>query len=789
MNPAMERFLGRAKSDVIGTHSSTVIAPDDRERSRVEFAELLLRGEVQVDARRFVRPDGSVVTGDISATAVDVEGGLILGIMRDVTERNRAAGDARLLESVTLAASEAPNLVSAFEVVLRKICETNGWIFGTAWVPRPERRVLECACFWTRDPAARPIFQALATHSFAPGDGLPGRAWSSMGPLWVRDLATASCTRSATAGELGVHAGFAVPVVSKGKLIAVIEFFMDHVHEEEERFVRLVSASCERLASIMARKGAEDALRASEARFARLSESGIIGILSGDLSGNVVEANDAYLRMVGYSREDLLGGSIRWTDLTPPELKELAGSVVAQLADRGVVPAFEIESFRKDGTRVPMLLGIAVMDYPNIIAFAADLTERKRAEKALLKSEGQLRQAQKMEAVGRLAGGVAHDFNNLLSVILSYGELLLSELGPKDPMRADVEQIREAGMRAADLTRQLLMFSRQQVVEPKVLDVGVLLAGMDKMLRRILGEDVELVVRSVPGRILADPSSIEQIVMNLVVNARDAMPTGGKLTIETVDVHLDESAAREHPGVKPGPHVMLAVSDNGVGMDRETQSRIFEPFFTTKTKDKGTGLGLSTVFGIVQQSAGAISLYSEPGRGTSFKVFLPRVDAELTEEAPPEGDVNARGTETILLVEDEDQVRTVAGSILRRHGYVVLEAQNAGEALLICGDHASNIHLLLTDVVMPQMSGPELARRLADTRPDTRVLCMSGYTDDSIVRHGVLQAEIAYLQKPLTPRSLTRKVREVLDAPATARTTGALRRVTRLSPATECKER
>jgi PAS domain S-box-containing protein len=530
----------------------------------------------------------------------------------------------------------------------------------------------------------------------------------------------------------------------------------------------------------------EGALRESEARFRRLAESGIIGITIADVHGRILEANDVYLKMVGYSREELLQGDVRWADLTPPEFGHLGARAVEQLQATGVAPPWETESFRKDGSRLPILVGVAMLDYPKCIAFAVDLTERRRAqdaetqlgleakghragraraEEALRQSEEQLRQAQKMEAVGRLAGGVAHDFNNVLSVILSHGELILQDLKPADPLRADIEEICKAASRAAGLTRQLLTFSRQQVIEPKVLDLHELLMGMDKMLQRILGEDVELVsvAPKSSGRVKVDPSHIEQVILNLVVNARDAMPTGGKLTIETANVVLDESYALSHLPAKAGPYVMMAVSDTGTGIDRETQTHIFEPFFTTKEKGKGTGLGLSTVFGIVQQSGGNIWVYSEPGKGTTFKVYLPRVDAEVDVPRPQVAPPTLYGTETILLVEDEEQVRTIVLSILRRQGYRVIPAQHAGEALLLCEQHPGPIDLLLTDVVMPQMSGPQLAKRLASTRPEMKVLCMSGYTDDSIVRHGVLETGVAFLQKPVTPASLAKKVREVLD--------------------------
>ncbi|HEY2517855.1 MAG TPA: ATP-binding protein, partial [Polyangiaceae bacterium] len=417
--------------------------------------------------------------------------------------------------------------------------------------------------------------------------------------------------------------------------------------------------------------------------------------------------------------------------------------------------------------REPMT-DIALNAFGAVAGAVAVRVRGRRAEETSRNLEDQLRQSQKMEAVGRLAGGVAHDFNNMLSVVLSYSDMMIADLKKGDPIRDDILEIRRAGQRAAELTRQLLMFSRQQVVEPRVLDLNGVLSSMGKMLERLVGEDVELTSVPAPslGYVRVDPGSIEQVIMNLVVNARDAMPTGGRVTIETANAMIDEEYATSHLGAKPGAYVMISVSDTGTGMDKTTLARIFEPFFTTKEKGKGTGLGLSTVFGIVQQCDGSVWVYSEPGVGTTFKVYVPRVDAVVDEFRVQQAPAKVRGTETVLLVEDEEQVRDVARGILRRHGYTVLEARNAGEALLLCERHPEPIHLLLSDVVMPQMSGPDLAQRLVRLRPDMKVLCMSGYTDDAAVRHGVVDANLAYLQKPLTVEMLTRKVREVLDCRA-----------------------
>lgn len=406
-----------------------------------------------------------------------------------------------------------------------------------------------------------------------------------------------------------------------------------------------------------------------------------------------------------------------------------------------------------------------------ILGIATDITARKQAEDALHRSEEQLRQAQKMEAVGKLAGGVAHDFNNLLTAITGHSEMCLRNLTPENPLFRRIEQIKKAGDRAAALTRQLLAFSRKQILQPEVLDLNHIVVEMNKMLQRLIGEDIDLLMSlgTDLGKVKADPNQLEQVLLNLAVNARDAMPKGGKLTIVTSNVVLSEEYAGGHLSVPPGNYIMLAVSDTGCGMDAATQARIFEPFFTTKEVGKGTGLGLATVYGIVNQSEGSIWVYSELDRGTTFKVYLPAVAGTVAEPPVAANDLELLiGCETVLLVEDEEVVRDMVSDMLRESGYTVLEAKNGNEALFVGKEYDGEIHLMLTDVVMPQMSGRELAEQIGPLRREMKILYMSGYTDDAIVHHGVLDEGTAFIGKPFSPDALARKVRELLDVPVAA---------------------
>lgn len=467
--------------------------------------------------------------------------------------------------------------------------------------------------------------------------------------------------------------------------------------------------------------------------------------------------NRAAARLYGYSEEEFQ--SLGLTDLESEEESRRFIAFVNSEA-HGTPTAWKHRT--KSGSPLDVEIAVHPIQYGGHkaqLAVVMDITGRRQLE-------DQLRQAQKMEAVGMLAGGVAHDFNNLLTIITGYSQLILNNLRPDDANRHSVEQIMRAGERAAALTKQLLAFSRRQVLQPRVLELNRLVGGLTAMLQRLIGEDVDLrlVLRPEVGRVHADPGQIEQVLMNLVINARDAMPKGGTLTVETANVELDHDYASRHLEVKSGPYVMLAVSDNGTGMNEATLARLFEPFFTTKGAGKGTGLGLSTVFGIVKQSGGSVRVYSEPGHGTSVKVFLPRVDRPVAAlESEAQRKTVRRGHETILLVEDDDMVRNLVRETLERDGYTVLDANNPIEARRLADQFRHTIHLLITDVVMPKISGRELADQLTRKRPNLKVLYMSGYTDSAIASSGVLQREVAFLQKPFTPVSLTEKVREVIE--------------------------
>jgi two-component system cell cycle sensor histidine kinase/response regulator CckA len=481
-----------------------------------------------------------------------------------------------------------------------------------------------------------------------------------------------------------------------------------------------------------------------------------------DLHGVVTYWNEGGTRLYGWRAGEMLGRPLMERF---PEHEQAAFRAILEQVAGGTDWEAEFEDYRKDGSRVwvdahASRITDAAGGRVGILWLAHDVSGRKRLEE-------QYRQSQKMEAIGRLAGGVAHDFNNLLTIISGYGELLLASLPPEDPLRAMVGEMTKAGERAAGLTRHLLAFSRRQLVSPRVLDLGAVVTDLGEMLQRVIGEDIDLCTRLQPnlGRVKADPGQVDQVILNLVVNARDAMPQGGKLTIETRNVVLDETYTRSHADARAGPHVLLAVSDTGHGMTDEVKARLFEPFFTTKGAGKGTGLGLATIYGIVKQSGGHVAVYSESGLGTTFKVYLPRVQEGVSRARSQPGQaVLPWGTETVLVVEDDDAVRSLTCLVLRQGGYTVLEASGPPEAHRLAERHEGPIHLLLTDVVMPGGGGRQLAADLLARHPEMKVLYLSGYTDDAMVRHGILEEEVHFLQKPFSPEALVLKVREVLDS-------------------------
>ncbi|MDX6710042.1 MAG: hypothetical protein QOH96_1058 [Blastocatellia bacterium] len=504
---------------------------------------------------------------------------------------------------------------------------------------------------------------------------------------------------------------------------------------------------------ISERKRAEGALRESEERYKGLIDSAFDGVVI-TKDRIIRSANRAYAEMFGHTVDELVGMDL--LQLTSD------GEFVRSKLEANE-PRYETIGLKKDGTHINVEVSAKACLYegePARLSAVRDITERKHLEE-------QLRQSQKMEAIGRLAGGIAHDFNNLLTVISGYCELTLRRLQPEDAVIPNLEEIRTAAGRAATLTRQLLAFSRKQLLQPKVLDLNALISDLERMLRRLIGEDIDLqtVLKPELSRVNADPGQIEQVIMNLVVNACDAMPDGGRLIIGTENLFITEDYARHHVAVKPGPYVMIAVSDNGSGMNNETKARLFEPFYTTKELGKGTGLGLSTVYGIIKQSMGNIWVYSEVRLGTTFKVYLPAIEEEVDgKPASQSSQPIALGSETILLVEDDKMVRGLSLITLEEAGYRVLQAANGVEALLICEQYPETIHLLLTDVVMPGMSGRAVSDRVKELRPQILVLYMSGYTEDAIVHRGVLNEGINFIEKPFVLAALTRRVREILDA-------------------------
>jgi len=538
----------------------------------------------------------------------------------------------------------------------------------------------------------------------------------------------------------------------------------------EQRTYQLAAANQNLQTEVLDRKAAEAELAKQRSFLRQVIDLNPNFIFAKDRDGRFTLVNQALADAFGTSVADLLGKTDN--DLTPQTEEidhfrnddlEVFNTLREKFIPEETITNQQGEVLWLQTVKRPILSddGTATQ----ILGIATDITARKKTEEALSRSEEQLRQAQKMEAVGKLAGGVAHDFNNLLTAIIGHSEMCLRRLTREDGLYSHVEQIQKAGDRAAGLTRQLLAFSRKQILQPKVIDLNSIVGDLSLMLQRLIGEDIDLMMRLATnvGKVKADPNQVEQVLMNLAVNARDAMPNGGKLTIETSNVYLSDEFAGDHVTVASGHYVMLAVSDSGVGMDAATKARIFEPFFTTKEVGKGTGLGLSTVYGIVKQSGGSIWVYSELGSGTTFKIYLPLV-ADQVEQVETRRQAILKGEGTILLVEDEDVVREMVAETLKDCGYMVLIASDGPAALDLSDEFSGEIKLMLTDVVMPQMSGRQLTEKLSPKRPSMKVLYMSGYTDDAIVHHGVLEEGTAFIGKPFSPDALVLKIGELLGA-------------------------
>jgi two-component system cell cycle sensor histidine kinase/response regulator CckA len=723
-NPAATILFGLPRERLVGRFIGDFVDPILG--SAETWAQFLRDGKLEGQFR-LSRPDGSERDIDFRATA-NILPGLNLSVLRDMTEITER--------------KRAEDALRASELRYRRIVDNTSegiWMYdaaGTTTFMNP--RMAEMLGCTVEDAVGEPIFTFM--HESA---GKAARIRVARRTLGIEERGD-FLLRRRDGSDLwvSVHANPLSDESGKFEIaLTLVTDITDRRRADETR---------NRLASIVA--SSDDA------------------IISQGVDGLIRTWNRGAEKLTQYSAEEAVGQPI--TMLYPPEQMSRLGDLRRHVADAQRLQQFEMVCVRKDGTYVDVAVTSSVLvddqdEVRGVSIIARDITERLRSEAAVHRSDEQLRHAQKMEAIGSLAGGVAHDFNNLLSVILSYTSLMVDELKPSDPLRADIEEVHKAGLRATVLTSQLLAFSRHQMLRPIVLDLNRIVSELETMLGRLLREDIQLTLLPAPraGNVYADAGQIEQVITNLVVNARDAMPNGGSLTIETAFVVLDESYAAAHVGVLAGPYISMAVTDTGTGMDAATLERIFEPFFTTKDSTKGTGLGLSTVYGIIQQSGGHIHVDSEVGKGTTFTIYLPRTDRLIASELRAIVPLSTlRGTETILLVEDEEQVLAVMRAILRKHGYNVLEARNGGEAFLACEQFPGGIDLLLTDVVMPRMSGRQLAERLLRLRPAMKVLYVSGYADDAIVYHGVPAAGVAFLQKPVLPATLLEKIRQLLDS-------------------------
>ncbi len=760
-NRGSEVISGYTRDEILKLDPWELVHPEDRDFVRQRF---LNRQSGKPPPSRYeyriLTKQGETRWIDFSVSLISFEGQqALLCTAFDISERKRGeqlqAALYRIAEK-TNSARDLDELFAAIHGILAELVYARNFYIALL----DDRRQMLTYPYFVNDKNP-----PLAPHR--PGKGLTEYVMRT-GQPYLNSIAQER--ELARRGEVELVASpsvdwLGVPLQTENNVFGVLAL---QSYSEEKRFgereKEILTFVSQHIATAVRRKRDEEALRESEARYRSQVQSAVYGIYRSNLQDHFIEVNPALVAMLGYDLVDEVLALKLSTEVYADPWQRAALLEEHKRAAR--ISGVDVRWKRKDEKVIQVRLsGRGIFnengEVESFEMIAEDVTERRALEE-------QLRQSQKMEAVGRLAGGVAHDFNNLLTVIKGYSELMLDQVKEGDPLRDEVEEVKKAADRAATLTRQLLAFSRKQVLAPKVLDLNQVVTTMERLLHRLLGEDVHLHTQLAPdlGRVKADPGQTEQVVMNLAVNARDAMPVGGKLTISTTNVVLSEQGRSEHT-IPSGAYVVLTVSDTGIGMDNETRSRIFEPFFTTKEQGKGTGLGLSTVYGIVKQSGGYISVHSEPGMGASFEIYFPRVDEAVDASANIAAGQRRRGYETILLVEDEDGVRALTRQILQKHGYTVLETSHGGEALLACENHKEAIHLLLTDVVLSQMSGRELAQRLSNMRPEMKVLYMSGYSEDAIMQHGVFGSGTSFLQKPFNTETLITKVREVLDAPRT----------------------
>ena len=761
VNSEFTHLFGFTASEAVGKRIDLLIVPPDRYAETAWITDCIkTERKLSIETRR-QRKDGSLVEVLVSTSPVTVNGHRVgaYASYRDISDQKRAEQLNAALYAIAARSQAAEDLQQFFAAIHNIVGQLMNARNFYISLYDPQSQLLSFPYFVDEEDPT-PIPKRL-------GRGLTEYVLRSGEPLLATPAIFDDLVRRGEVELIGAMSldWLGVPLKSGTNCIGalVLQSYNENARfsERDRDILKFVS---QQLAAAIEHKRYEEALRRSEARSRSLILSAAFGIGRCNLAGRFLDVNPALINMLGYeSVEDLLSlDARRDVFLDPQQLQRLADDC----RRTGSLSGVEMQWKRKDGRIIVVRLsGCAAAsessnhDEPEEVLelIAEDITDRRQLEE-------QLRQAQKMDAVGRLAGGVAHDFNNLLMVINGYTEVLLEQLEHGSAMHHNVESIQQAADRAATLTRQLLAFSRKQLLELKVVDVNTVIGDMERLLRPLIGENIELVTRLATdaGHTRADAGQLEQVIMNLVVNAKDAMPEGGKLTVRSSDVTVRENF-REHRFVSPGRYAVISVADSGHGMDKETQSRIFEPFFTTKEKGKGTGLGLSTVYGIVKQSNGYVFAESEPGTGTTFYVYLPRVEDSAEQMIPAKTQPSeAGGCETVLLVEDEDSVRELVRVTLASRGYKVLEAENGECGLQVAGSCQENIDILITDVVMPGMGGRELAKRLQIIRPGIKILYLSGYTEDTVVTQGVLGPGTAFLQKPFTLQNLAKKVREVL---------------------------